>query len=156
MALLSTAFLSGGGSPIDLDGTFLIQLSLFAVAFVVLRTLVFRPMMALFDARERAIEGAQKEARSLESEGEEKVRTFEDQMRRAKVTAAEEKERLRVEGVQLERSILEQVRGETHQMLRDADDQLRREAANVRLEMRTKAPILAKEIAQKLLGREVP
>ena len=67
MNVLFTALLSEG-SIIDLDGTIWIQLGLFAVAFFVFRPLIFRPMVALFEAREKAIEGSKLEALRLQDE----------------------------------------------------------------------------------------
>ena len=54
--------LAGGGSPIDLDGSFFAQLAIFFAAFLILQHLVFRPVTALFDAREAAMEGAKADA----------------------------------------------------------------------------------------------
>ena len=54
MHVLFTALLSEG-SIIDLDGTIWVQLGLFAVAFLLFRPLIFRPMVALFEAREKAL-----------------------------------------------------------------------------------------------------
>ena len=69
------------GSPIlDVDATLLVYVAVFFVLFFVLRALVFRPMMALFDAREAAIDGAKREARDLEKRAEQKLLAFEDEM----------------------------------------------------------------------------
>jgi F-type H+-transporting ATPase subunit b len=154
MNVLFTALLSEG-SIIDLDGTFWLQLGLFAIAFLALRPLIFRPMVALFEARENAIEGAKLEALRLQDEAEAESQEFDDEMRRLRLQAGEERDRLRAEGKRLEKAVLDHVREDSDKQLSEADAQLATEAAKLREEMKTTVPALAKQIASKLLTREV-
>ena len=154
MNVLFTALLSEG-SIIDLDGTIWIQLGLFAIAFFVFKPLIFRPMVALFEARENAIEGAKLEALRLQDEASAESEEFEDEMRRLRLQAGEERDRLRAEGKRLERTVLDRGREETDKQLADADAQLASEAAKLRAEVEASVPALAKQIASKLLSREV-
>ena len=112
MNVLFTALLSEG-SIIDLDGTMLIQFVLFCVAFFVFRPLIFRPMVALFEAREAAIEGSKLEALRLQDEASAESEEFEVEMRRLRLQAGEERDRLRAEGKRLQRAELDRVREET-------------------------------------------
>lgn len=151
---MHTALLSG--SPIlDVDATFLLYIGLFFLLFFLLRSFVFRPMMALFDERELAIDGAKKEARQLEKSAEDKLLAFEDEMAKVRAEAGTERDRLRAEGSRLERNLLEKVRGETDQMVADAEKHMAAEAEKVRREIATTSPALARQIAEKLLGRQV-
>lgn len=147
--------LLSGGSPIDLDGTFFVQLLIFVVAFFALRSLVFQPVMRVFDAREEAIDGAREDAKRVEAEAQGKAAAFEDEMARVKASAGDERERLRQEGSKLERAILDRVRLETQSLTRDASQSLAAEGVKIRTELHAKVPVLAKDIATKLLGREV-
>ena len=154
MNVLFTALLSEG-SIIDLDGTIWIQLGLFAVAFFVFRPLIFRPMIALFEARENAIEGSKLEALRLQDEASAESEEFDTEMRRLRLQAGEERDRLRAEGKRLERTVLDRVREETEKQLAAADAQLRTEAAKLRAEIDGSVLTLAKQIASKMLNREV-
>ena len=154
MNVLSTALLSEG-SIIDLDGTIWIQLVLFGIAFFLLRPLVFRPMIALFEARENAIEGSKLEALRLQDEAAAESEEFDEEMRRLRLQAGEERDRLRAEGKRLERTVLDRVREETDKQLADADKQLATEAAKLRADIDATVPALATQIATKLLNREV-
>ena len=154
MNVLSTALLSEG-SIIDLDGTIWIQLVLFGIAFFLLRPLVFRPMVALFEARENAIEGSKLEALRLQDEAAAESEEFDEEMRRLRLQAGEERDRLRAEGKHLERAVLERVRGETDRQLAEADKKLASEASKLRADMKSSIPALAQQIASKLLNREV-
>jgi F-type H+-transporting ATPase subunit b len=154
MNVLFTALLSEG-SIIDLDGTIWIQLGLFTVAFFVFRPLIFRPMVAVFEARENAIEGSKLEALRLQDEASAESEEFDVAMRRLRLQAGEERDRLRAEGKRLERTVLDRVREETDKQLAEADAQLRTEAATLRTEIDRSVPTLAKQIASKMLNREV-
>ena len=154
MNVLFTALLSEG-SIIDLDGTIWIQLGLFAVAFFVFRPLIFRPMVALFEARENAIEGSKLEALRLQDEASAESEEFDVEMRRLRLQAGEERDRLRAEGKRLERTVLDRVRQEADKQLSEADAKLKTEATKLRTEIDQTIPALAKQIASKMLNREV-
>ncbi|MBC7171396.1 MAG: ATP synthase F0 subunit B [Polyangiaceae bacterium] len=154
MNLLASVPLAGG-SIIDLDGTIFVQLGLFVVAFLLLYFFVFRPMVALFDAREIAIDGAKDDATRLQKEAKDASKTFDHEMAKVRHQASEERERLRQEGVKLERSMLEAVRVETHKKLGDAEKSLVDEGIRLRSELKKTIPALANQIAAKLLEREV-
>jgi F-type H+-transporting ATPase subunit b len=154
MNVLFTALLSEG-SIIDLDGTIWIQLVLFGIAFFILRPLVFRPMVALFEARENAIEGSKLEALRLQDEAAAESEEFDEEMRRLRLQAGEERDRLRAEGKHLERAVLDRVREETGKQLTQAEEKLAAEASKLRAEMKSTIPTLAQQIASKLLNREV-
>lgn len=143
------------GALIDLDGTLVVQVVLFFIAFGVLYPLVFKPMVAMFEAREEAIDGARAEARRKEQQAREKADKFEQEMHDIRVSASAERERLRQEGQKLERTILERVRQETQKQANEADERIQAEARRVRSDMESNIPQLARQIASKLLGREV-
>lgn len=147
--------LLSGGSIIDLDGTVFVQAAMFFVAFVMLYGLVFKPMVALLDARDAAIDGAKGEAKHLEAEVTAKQAAFEVELRRVRGSSNEERERLRGEGQELERHLLERVRGETASQINEAKERLDHEARAARKELVDQRPELAREIASRVLGREV-
>jgi F-type H+-transporting ATPase subunit b len=134
MNVLFTALLSEG-SIIDLDGTIWIQLGLFAV--------------------EKAIEGSKLEALRLQDEASAESEEFDAEMRRLRLQAGEERDRLRAEGKRLERTVLDRVREETDKLLADADAKLKTEASKLRTDIDQSIPALAKQIASKMLSREV-
>lgn len=143
------------GALIDLDGTIVVLAVVFFVTLFILRSVVFKPMIALFEAREQAIDGAKREARKMEGEARQAAEKFEEEMRGLRASATAERERLRQEGQRLERSILEKVRQETQKELSDAETRVQGEARRLRAEIDTTVPKLASQIAEKLLGREV-
>ncbi|QQR91601.1 MAG: ATP synthase F0 subunit B [Myxococcales bacterium] len=150
-----TAVVLSGGSVIDLDGTFFIQLVIFFATLLILNQLVFRPLVRLFDARESGIDGAKAEAKALTKDASDKAEAYDTQLRKVKSAAGKERDRLRSEGQSLERTILEKVRQETQRNFEHAELQLSKEANQARKELEQSISYMAKQIAQKVLRREV-
>ena len=112
-------------------------------------------MVAMLEAREEAIDGAKDQAKRLEVEVKEKQASFEAELRKVRGASGEERDRLRAEGQEIEHKLLERVRTETQGMVAEARSRLDSEAALARQELTQQRPQLAREIANKLLGREV-
>ncbi len=143
------------GSIVDLDGTVFVQFAMFSIAFVILYALVFKPMVRLLDARDVAIEGSKHEAKHLEAEVQQKQAQFEAELRRVQTAAGEERERLRAEGQERERALLEKVRVETTALVAEGKSRLETEARIARADLSAQRGELAREIASRVLGREV-
>ncbi len=152
--LLSGGVLLSGGAIIDLDGTIVFQLVTFVLVFLVLSTFVFKPMLALFDAREKAIDGAKVSAKNLEKDADAALAKFEAEVKAAKVEASAERDRLRADGQRLERELVAGAREIADKALAEATKTMNDEAAAVRVAMRTNVPVIAAQIAEKLLGRK--
>ncbi len=148
------SFVLSGGTLIDVDGSLLIQLGVFFALFFGLRHLVFRPMVALLDARETAIDGAKKEARMLEAGADEKLKAFEAEMKKVKIGAGADRDALRQDAARLERELLAKAREEADATLADATRTMQADAAKIRADMKTSVPLLASQLAEKLLGRK--
>ena len=149
------AVMLSGGSPVDLDGSFFVQLGIFAVAFFVLRSLGFKPVMGLFDAREAAMDGSRKQAEAMQLDAVEKREKFEGELRSVRQKANEDRDRQRNQAQGLARELTDKARRENTATLSSAKAQLDIEAKDARQKALADAPALAKQIAEKLLGRSV-
>jgi F-type H+-transporting ATPase subunit b len=147
--------LLSGGSPIDLDGSFFVQLAIFFVAFFMLKGLVFGPVMRLFDARSAAMEGSKESAAQMTAQADQTRESFETQLRSVRQKANEERDKRRAEAQQLARELTEKARRENAALLSAARSRLDMEARDARTKAQAEVPTLAKQIAEKLLGRSV-
>jgi F-type H+-transporting ATPase subunit b len=143
-----------GGAIIDLDGTFFLQAVIFGLLYVFLRFVVFKPVMAVLDARETATDGAKDEARDLEAQAKEKLAAFENEMTRVKVELSAERDKVRKDGTALERELLSKARTDADAILAEASKTIEAESAQVRSHMKSAVPALAADIANKLLGEK--
>jgi F-type H+-transporting ATPase subunit b len=147
--------LLSGESPIDLDGSFFVQLGVLFIAFLILRSLVFQPVMRLFDAREQAMEGSRREAGELEQKAEQTRDHFEAELRRVRHKANENRDHLRADAQRLARELTEGARRENNATLSSAKAQLEVEATDARKRAEIEVPVLARQITERLLGRSV-
>jgi F-type H+-transporting ATPase subunit b len=139
---------------IELDTTLVLELAIFIALFFLLKAWVFKPMVALFDAREAATDGAREDAKRMDRDAKDKAQSFEDEMRKIRQKTQEERDQLRQEGVKRERAILDQVRHETQATLSDAERRIKLEAQELRSDLAREVPVLAQSIVAKMLGRE--
>jgi F-type H+-transporting ATPase subunit b len=147
--------LSGGGSVIDLDGSFFVQLGIFFTAFFILKSLVFKPVLALLDAREAAMGGARADAERMERESAEKRAHFEGEMRKVREAANADRDKARMEAQKLARDLTEKARRESMARIESSKLRLAQEAEQTRAEVRGRVPELAKQVASRLLNRSV-
>jgi F-type H+-transporting ATPase subunit b len=152
---LAVGVLLSGGSVIDLDGTIFVQLGVFFTAFFILKGLVFKPVMELFDARTAAIEGATAAAQQMDADAAQKRATFEGELRKVSAAAGEERDKQRGEAQKLARELTEQARQQAQQIQKAAKERLDTDAAVTRARTLAEVPMLAKQIAEKLLGRSL-
>ena len=140
---------------IDVDHTLWIQLGIFLILMLFLSKFVFGPYLKLREAREKGIEGARAEARTMQDGAAERIADYEARLLQAKQRGAEERARLRAEGADREHDILSRTRGETSRSVEAARASLQQEAARLRADMAPRVGELAAAMARKLLGREV-
>src|SRR6185503_15414388 len=96
----------GGAVTIDFARTFVVQMILFGFLILVLKPLLFDPVLKVFEEREKRTEGARAEAREMQEEAGELLTRYEKKMEQVNQVAAEERERIRTETAKLEAEIL--------------------------------------------------
>jgi len=77
---------------VDFDATFLVQFVLFAGLTLVLKPLLFDPMLKLFEERERRIDGAKMQARKIDEKSASALTKYETEMAKARATANAERD----------------------------------------------------------------
>jgi F-type H+-transporting ATPase subunit b len=146
---------AAGGVNLDFDLTFLGQMVAFTLLVLVLKPLLFDPMMKLFEERERRTEGAKLLARKMDERAGELLRRYEAEIEKVRRAAGEERERLLREGQQLEAKIVEQTRTEIAKTIEEGKGSLAREAVAIRADLHGRSQQLARNIASTVLGREI-
>ena len=149
--------LAAGGVDVDFAlGPILVQIFLFVVLWFFLKPTLFEPMIKLFEEREKQIEGAKLLARKTDEASAGALAKYEAEMARARASANAERDKLRAEGVKAENEILGRVRASTAKSLEEGRGRMSEELATARTKLKTDVTVLAKELAGRALGREVP
>lgn len=146
---------ASGGVVVDVDLTFVGQIVLFALLFLLLKPMLFDPMLALFEERERRTAGAKDEARKMFADADAMVAEYEVELDKVKRQAGEERDKLRAEGQRREQQILAKVRADTNELVEEGRKKLEKDGATLRAELDGAAQEIAKEMATRVLGREV-
>jgi len=120
-----------------------------------LKPLLFEPLMKLFEERERRTEGAKLLARRMDERAGELLKRYETELETVRRAAAEEREKLRSEGQRLEAQILAEARAETAKLIEQGKANLDVERKKIRAELAGRTADIARDIASRVLGREV-
>jgi F-type H+-transporting ATPase subunit b len=150
------SLLSGGGAiDVDLDLTVFVQVAIFIVMLLVLKPLLFDPMLKLFEEREKRIEGARAESLKLDRESADAQSRYDAAMQKARAVAGAERDKLRAEGAKQENEILAKARAEAASVMEAGRTkvQAERHTASEALKMGSKE--LGRELAARVLGREI-
>ena len=154
--LPSARSLAMSSSPIDLDfnNVVLFQVAIFACLILVLRPLLFDPMLKVFGLREERTEGARATARELEEKAGELLTRYEAELSRVSQAAAQERDRVRAEAAKLEVQILNEAREAAAKIVDDGRRRIETEVNAIRFELGKQSERLAGDIATRVLGRE--
>ena len=140
---------------INIDATYLINIGLWLFLFVVLRSLLWDPMLKLISAREGGMKGARDTAHTLDADAKLKKAEYEAAMKQARARAASERDKLRNDAKLKENEILAQARESAHKALESQRATLNEQRTKLQAEVKIMVPQLATDIASKVLGREV-
>ncbi len=144
---------SGDLMSIDVP-TLVVEIVLFLVLVAVLRALVFKPLLQVLEARDRAIDGARSEAEVRVREADARADEYEARLKEVRAKAAAERDGLRAEGRAEETRILEGAKAQTIRAVEEGKAGVRRQAAVLRSELDAQIPALAGSIATRALGRD--
>jgi F-type H+-transporting ATPase subunit b len=147
--------LASGGVSIDFDKTFLVQMVVFALLVLVLRPLLFDPLLKVFEQREERTDGAKAAARAMQEKAGELLRRYENELERVRRAATEEREKLRAETARAEAQILSEARAVALDIVEQGRRKIEAEVNAIRFNLGQQSEVLARDIAARVLGREV-
>lgn len=140
---------------ISLDQTLLFQIIGFFVLLIILNRLLYRPVQRILKERDERIAGSLKKAAGTEKEVAEGLLSYEKRLKEAAMKGHEERGRLRQEGVEKEKAILEAARAEAAAELSSIRKELDSSRQSALAGLKTEARGLAREIAGKVLDRSL-
>jgi F0F1-type ATP synthase membrane subunit b/b' len=147
---------SGGGLVLIPDMTKVVVLLVGFVALVpVVSSLIVRPVYGVIDERAERIDGARKRAAALEESANEVLTRYENAVREVR----EESERERRQHIDAARSehaqITGRARAEAEREIEQSQTELQASLSDARAGLRTTAEDLARQAAERILGRPV-
>jgi len=145
----------GNAVNVDLDASLLVQVGLFVVLLLILKPLLFDPMLKLFEEREKKIEGTRHEAQKQDERSAKALAKYENALAKAREAGAAERDVLRAEGTRHEAQTMDRVRATVAKTIEEGRAAIASEAKTARTDLATEANVLGRAIASRALGREV-
>jgi F-type H+-transporting ATPase subunit b len=155
LGVSTSVFSSEGPVTVDFDLTVVVQLGLFLVLLAILKPALFDPMMRLFEEREKRIEGTRNEARKEDARSAKADAKAQAILSKAREAGAAERDALRAEGQKREAELMSIVRAESAATLERGRAGITTDAKAARDQLRTDARALGRDMASRVLGREV-
>jgi F-type H+-transporting ATPase subunit b len=135
------------------DETFLFQVLLFVVVWLVLKRLWFDPAMRVIRARAERSEGAVAEARAIQAEAERLRREHAAALEEARGEAQREMQGIVRSAEAEQKRLIEEAREDAQRTLTEVRTRVAEEVAAARRSLRDQAEELAREVARKVVGR---
>ena len=155
MHLDPSSTLASGHPLIDIDLTVFVQFGLFLLLLWISNKLLFQPYLQLRERRKAVIEGARAEAERMTASADAKLADYEKQLAGARGRANDEARKVRAEATAHEKDVTDKARAEAQKAIDEATAKMKQETDAARLQLLPQANTLARQIASKLLGREV-
>jgi F-type H+-transporting ATPase subunit b len=144
-----------GAVTVDADLSLFVQLGLFVVLLLVLKPTLFDPMMKLFEEREARIEGTRNQATKTDIKSAKAKAKADSIVAKGREEGTVAREALRAEGVKREADLMNLVRAATAKTLEEGRAATGTDADAARKQLRLDAHSLGREMAARVLGREV-
>ena len=158
MVFSSPLFLSAAGSAVEVDVNptlVAVQLGLLLLAFAVLKPTLFDPLMALYDERERRSKGTRREAVAMDEDAAALLRSYQSELETVRQAAVGQREHVRAEALAREATLLADTRAEIAVTLDRGRQALAAEVYVAEGELQQSVDGLARQMAARVLGREV-
>jgi|SRR5690349_18886870 len=139
----------------DFDLTFVLQMVVFATLIVVLKPLLFEPVLRVFEERERRTEGARDAARSMQEQAGELLTRYERELAKVREVARQERDRMRTETAKVEAEVMAQARETVNRILEEGRARIQKERHQIEFALGRESERLARNVAEAVLGRSL-
>jgi F-type H+-transporting ATPase subunit b len=138
---------------VDFDKGVFLQMAMFAIAILLLKPLLFDPMLRLFALREERTDGARAEARHMQERAAEILRNYELEVTRVRADATQERDVLRKETAQQEAQILAQARSAAEKIAEEGQAKIAADVQSLQADLVQRSAQLASQIVATILRR---
>lgn len=139
---------------IELNLTLLYQIAAFFVLYIVLNAFLYKPVLQILEERDKNISGTKQEAEKLEAGLLKRIQDYENRLNEAKIKAQEERARIRQQGIDREKEILETARKSAQDALVQAKAKLEQDVKAAIVSLKQESTAISRGIAKKILERK--
>jgi F-type H+-transporting ATPase subunit b len=155
LALHAAPASASGGLELMPDAKFTLPvlIVLFFVLVPVLKNLLFEPLLQTLDAREARIDGARKEADRISRDAESTLAAYEQRIRGAREESERGRKSVLDDARRAHAQAVARERGDAEQTIERARAEIRAGLDRARVQLRGDAAALARDAAERILGR---
>lgn len=140
---------------LSVNETALFQWAIFMIAFLILNFGIFRPVLRILEERKAKTVGEKETALKLNEKSQEMRTVYDKKMEEARLEGIRKKDVLRTSGEKYVDDLLKKTRGETESSMEAARGEIDRQSKEAALQLRQQARDLGREIAVKVLERNL-
>jgi len=140
---------------ISLDYTILIQMINFLILVFVLNLLLYKPILGIMDKRKKLLQDTDDEIKRINLTIEERMSSYEEKVRMAKMDALNRKNDILKEGADRAKTVIDAARAEIPAMMEQFNKKINEEIADARHILTGQSQKISVDIAEKLLGRSI-
>lgn len=140
---------------LSINSALFIHWVIFILVVLVCAPVLIKPTLALLDERNERIGGAKAKERSLQEETDAMVKKIEEELADTRHRALEERERARAEYVAQSEKMVAEARQWAQEKIIEMKKRIAGEREEARKRLQADAQAISREIAQRVLGREV-
>src|SRR5260370_34860488 len=138
---------------LDFDPPLLVQVVLFVALTLVLKPLLFDPMLKLFEEREKLIDGSKLQARRIDEKSATALAEYEAEMVKARALGNAERGRVHAEGLKREQEILSAARVQAARVMEEGRRAAQLQADRARAALNAESGAPARCLGAQLLGQ---
>jgi len=136
---------------LELNKWFFVQLANFLLLLILLNIILFKPLISLFKERDRGINGALNDAKSMGQEKDGVITRIDSKMSEGRAKAKAVFEGLSNEGMEAQKQALDSARNEATTLNKKAKDELGAAMEKARMSLKSDVENFSKQIVEKLV-----
>ena len=140
---------------IELNLTMIIQLAIVLTLMVILSQIFFKPFLGILQERKNRVERDENGAREYQQRTEELMERYREGIAAAQAQGAAIREEIRKESLAKEMEILQKAMTEANRLIQEMKMKISEEMGAARSGLQFQAQNLSREIAEKILGRNL-
>ncbi len=140
---------------ISLDMTFFVQMVNFLFIFLLLNFILFRPIRRAIEERKRKFKGLEGDIDSLNEDVQKRLEEWQAGLDGARRTGLEKREEIKKGGLEEEKGIIQQVRGEVDEKIKGVRAEITKDTEEARGKLKGQVESFSREVAEKILGRSI-
>jgi len=140
---------------LDIDGTLFLQFGLFLLTMYALTQLLWKPYLRIRGERSTRIEGYRDEAKRLDADAATRLAKVEVELGQARRAGSAERTRVRAAAQVREQEIIKAAQEAAQKTIVEARARVEEALGKERAQLASRAELLGRQAAEKVLGRKV-